>query len=117
MQEGVLRHGFAQRLRNVHVAVLIRRVIPGAHAPREDLVRQIAIKFEIVADVIIEHAGIRSGDGGDAGIKLRVFAGGIAVNAEEPGINATNGAPITAQQFFGEAHNLDAEIGAFNVIG
>src|SRR5205823_12870105 len=62
MQERILRHGPAQRLRNIYVTILIRRVVPGPHAAGEHFIGQVAVELEVVAHIVVQHARIRADD-------------------------------------------------------
>src|SRR5689334_10051282 len=94
VQERILRHGSAQRFGDVDVAVFIWRIIPGSYTPREDFIGQVAVELEIVARVIVEHAGIGPHDGGDAGVEFRLFPSRIPINAEEARVDAPDGAAL-----------------------
>src|SRR6202045_5309993 len=116
MEERILGHGPPQRLRNIYVLIFIRRVVPRPHAAGEHFIRQVAVEFEVVAYIVIQHARIRADNCRDAGIELRPFAGSIAIDAREARVDAADGAALAAQEFFREALDFDAPVVAVEVI-
>src|SRR5260370_12210568 len=59
---------------------------------------------------------MRADDRRDARVELRTLARGIAIDACESCVDAADGAALAAQQLLREAHELDAQVGAVNVI-
>src|SRR6266700_4052122 len=117
MQERILRHRAAQRLRNVDVAIFIRRITPRPHASCKHFVGQVTVEFYIVPDIIVQHARIWTDDRRYAGVELWPFARGIAVNSGEARVDAAHGAALAAQQLLREALDFDAQVGAIDVVG
>ncbi|MCG3140962.1 MAG: hypothetical protein HDKAJFGB_02110 [Anaerolineae bacterium] len=108
----------AQRFGDVHIAIRMLVETPLLiHLERQNLVRQIAFKFQFAADVIIERGGVGSGDVGITRVVFNDRAVLVVVNPRKARIQTPDGAPLRAQQFFGKVQNLDAQIRAFDIGG
>src|SRR5689334_24533076 len=80
----VVRHGLAQSLCNVDIAILKFRERPIArYFFAQDLIRNVGFEFEFSADVIIERGGVRAKHIRQQGIILNSSSHAAAVNASE----------------------------------
>ena len=55
-------------------------------------------------------------DVGIAGVELESLASRVAVDAREAAVQAADRAAFMPQQLLGEAEDLDAQIGAVNIV-
>src|SRR5436189_100952 len=77
LQERIVRHGGAERLGHVHVAVLI--VGPGPHVAARRVV-EIALPFQLVADIVLEHRRVRALQRAVRDVELLALARGVDVD-------------------------------------
>ena len=108
--------GFAKSLAHVDVLILKFGVTPRSIQPRAYFVLQIIFVFQIVTHVVVKRGGIRPRKIRARRIEFGKLARRVAVNAGEARIEPPHRAPLIAQQFFAEAVDLDAEVGAINVV-
>ena len=113
----VHRHRLAQRLADRGEAVGELVPAPVEVQALEDLVGQVLLELELGAHVVVHRRGVRRRRSRRiAGIELELLAGRVAVEAGVAAVQAAHGAALVAQQLLAEAEDLDAQVGALDVL-
>src|ERR1051326_7731127 len=109
-QERILRHRAAQCFRHVHVAVFVWLVVPRPHTPGQIFVKEIALEFQIAADIVVKCRGIWANNRCQAWIVFWPRPSRILVDAGKAAVESAYGTTLIAQQLLVKTLNLNAQV-------
>src|SRR6266403_1254538 len=115
-QKRIVGHCVAQSLGDVYISILVRLVTPRLHAAGQIFVKEVALKLQIAAHVIVKRCGVRANNRREARIVIGPRARRIFINSRKTAVESSHCAALVAQQLLVEAHDLDAQIAAVDVL-
>src|SRR3990170_2656126 len=102
----------AQGFRYIKVLVLVLLVTPRSDAAGEDLIREIALKIQLLADVLVKYSGERPLDRCVARVKFITLACRIPIQGFKTRVQSANSLPFVPQKLLGKPMDLYPQIGA-----